>query len=231
MPSNNNFAFVSKWYAFGDIVDLEERLCLGDRLEFDRNGLYAHWGIYVGRYKWMEHAVVHFGIFEGGAAFSKKKTSGSASSASQKPEILADAIGRILDGDKVRINNSRDNQVEPLDPDDLIEEAKKMHRDKTPIDYRLLSSNCEHFVNLCRYNRPHSEQIPPGVEMILNIWNFLRYNIPHSVQISRGVEMVLNIWNFFRYNIPDREQVSPIAKLVLIEAALVVFAVKISPDA
>ncbi|XP_038061847.1 phospholipase A and acyltransferase 3-like [Patiria miniata] len=160
MAKKNNFGIVGDWHlpSFPDITALEDELCPGDRLEFDF-GIYAHWGIYVGRYQDMRHAVIHFGMFEKRATFSKKKISGSAFAAGQKPEIRADTIGMILGGSgKVRINNSRDLKVEHLDPDVIIETATTMHRDKTPIDYNLIENNCEHFVNLCRYDKPHSQQ-------------------------------------------------------------------------
>ncbi|XP_038061949.1 phospholipase A and acyltransferase 3-like [Patiria miniata] len=156
----NNFGVIGAWHkpSLSDIRALEDELCPGDRLEID-NGIYAHWGIYVGRYQHMEHAVIHFGMFDKRAAFSKKKISGSAFAAGQKPEIRANTIGKILGGsDKVRINNSRDEQVKPLDPDVIIKVAKELHQNKTPINYDLFNYNCEHFVNLCRYDKPHSDQ-------------------------------------------------------------------------
>ncbi|XP_038047603.1 phospholipase A and acyltransferase 1-like [Patiria miniata] len=162
MANNNNIELVSNWHLPSppDIMELEDKVCLGDRLEFDRaGGLYAHWGIYVGRYHHMKHAVIHFGMFEGGPAFSKKKISGSASSASQKPEIRADTIWMILGGSgKVRINNSRDSERQLRSSEAISEKAKKMHRDNKGIKYDFLDNNCEHFVNLCRYGKPHSSQ-------------------------------------------------------------------------
>ncbi|XP_038061859.1 phospholipase A and acyltransferase 3-like [Patiria miniata] len=160
MASNNNYGIEGKWYTSADIKDLEDEVSLGDRVEFDRGGVCAHWGIFVGPYQDMRHAVIHFGIFEGGSEFVKKKAIGIPHAASKKPEILADTIGKILGGSgRVRINNSRDYKEKPLDPGDIIEIAKTMHRDQTPIDYNLVHSNCEHFVNICRYNDPHSDQI------------------------------------------------------------------------
>ncbi|XP_038061974.1 phospholipase A and acyltransferase 2-like [Patiria miniata] len=146
-----------------DIKDVERKLGVGDRLEFNR-GLYAHWGMYVGRFQGMRHAVVHFGVFEKGLECPKKKKSGRAFAASQKPEIRADTIGKILGGSgEVRINNTRDNEVEPLRPNDIIEKTKSNLRDKTPTAYNLYGNNCEHFVNRCRYGTPHSEQLcSPG---------------------------------------------------------------------
>ncbi|XP_038061872.1 phospholipase A and acyltransferase 4-like [Patiria miniata] len=88
------------------------------------------------------------------------KTSGSAFSASQKLEILADTIGEILGtSGTVRINNSRDHDRQPLSPHAISEKAKKMYRDKAPIDYNLLGSNCEHYMNLSRCDYPTSAQI------------------------------------------------------------------------
>ncbi|XP_038054224.1 phospholipase A and acyltransferase 2-like [Patiria miniata] len=167
MASNNNYGVVGYWHepSFPDIKALEGDLCLGDRVEFRRDVGYAHWGIYVGQYRGMRHAVIHFGMFEGGPEFSKKKAMGIPSAASEKPEIRADTIGMIFGGSgRARINNSRDHQEKPLDPGVIIETAKKMHRDKTPIDYNLFSSNCEHFVNLCRYSHPHSDQITAALQ-------------------------------------------------------------------
>ncbi|XP_038058816.1 phospholipase A and acyltransferase 1-like [Patiria miniata] len=153
---------VGKWRKPGDINAFENEVQSGDRLEFQRRwfSCYSHWGIYVGKYEGMEHAVVHCSVTEGGWTFFKEKTSGSASSASQKPKILADTIGNILNGSGwVRFNNSKDKNIQPLFPGDISEKAKKMHRDETPIDYNLIKRNCEHFVNLCRYDKAFSEQV------------------------------------------------------------------------
>ncbi|XP_038061918.1 phospholipase A and acyltransferase 4-like [Patiria miniata] len=181
----NSFGNKGQWYTSKNITDLEDEVCPGDRLEFGHH-LYAHWGIYVGRYHDEEHAVIHFSIPAGGSAFSKKKISGSAFAAGQKPEIRADTIRKILGGSgKVRINNSRDHTVKHLDPDEIIGLAKKMHRDKTPIDYHLLESNCEHFVNICRYDELHSAQ----AEAVRTAGHLTR----------RGVAMILCIIQIGKY--------------------------------
>ncbi|XP_038061941.1 phospholipase A and acyltransferase 3-like [Patiria miniata] len=150
---------------------LEDEVYIGDRLEFNRV-MYSHWGIYVGEYENEKHAVIHFGMFEGGAAFSKKKISGSASSASRKPEIRADPIRKVLGNfGLVRINNIRDKIVKCLDLGVIIRVATEMHRDEKPINYNLFERNCEHFVNLCRYGKAHSEQVDAGKETLLTaIW-------------------------------------------------------------
>ncbi|XP_038066415.1 phospholipase A and acyltransferase 4-like [Patiria miniata] len=169
IAGNDNCEIVGNWNSPlpWDIKEFEDRLRPGDRLEFHR-GVYEHWGIYVGEYEGMKHAVIHFGMFEGGSAFSKKKAFGSSSAASQKPEIRADTIAQILGSCsmKVRINNSRDKEVEPLDLDVIIGVAKIMHRQNTPREYSLFSNNCEHFVNLCRYGEPYSAQ---AVEAVLTV--------------------------------------------------------------
>ncbi|XP_038054896.1 uncharacterized protein LOC119727101 [Patiria miniata] len=195
-----NFGIEGKRYTSKNIADLEDEVCPGDRLEFG-HALHSHWGIYVGRYNDKEHAVIHFSISGGWSSFSKKKTSSSAFAASQKPEILADQIGKILGASgRVRINNSRDQTVQPLNPYDIIRSAKKMHRVKTPIDYDLLDNNCEHFVNLCRYNKPHSEQAEAvqttGENVILFILGFtgLLIVLYLSYPKLRGIQQQLSWW-------------------------------------
>ncbi|XP_022111520.1 HRAS-like suppressor 3 isoform X2 [Acanthaster planci] len=167
MASNNHFGMVGRWHEPNaqDMNDLERTVLPGDRLEFSRAGeWYAHWGIYVGEYNGMEHAVIHFGMFEGGAAFSKKKTSGSAVSANSKPEVRADSIRAVLGTlGKVRINNSMDKAKTPLSADAVVRRAKKMHRERVAVDYNLIKSNCEHFVNLCRYDNPSSDQVDAAI--------------------------------------------------------------------
>ncbi|XP_022108916.1 HRAS-like suppressor 2 [Acanthaster planci] len=161
MASKSHKGTIGAWYEADDhdFRELEQKVRRGDRLEFDR-GKYAHWGIYVGDYHGMEHVVIHFGKFKGGAASSEENTSGSAVSASSKPEIRADSIRAVLGtSSKVRINNSMDKAKTPLSADVVAERAKKMHRERVAIDYNLIKSNCEHFVNRCRYNYPTSYQV------------------------------------------------------------------------
>ena len=162
MAGNSHLGKVGRWHkpSSQDLNALEMTVLPGDRLEFSRAGdLYSHWGIYVGAYNGIEHAVIDFGMFEGGVAFSKKKASGSAVSAGTKPEIRANSIREVLGtSGKVRINNSKDKEQMPLSDKDIVQRAKKMHRQQVQIDYNLLQSNCEHFVNLCRYDKPTSDQ-------------------------------------------------------------------------
>ncbi|XP_038060107.1 phospholipase A and acyltransferase 1-like [Patiria miniata] len=159
----NNGKGVCDWYKPSptDITALKAKLYPGDRLEFTNSpdGLwYCHWGIYVGPYQGEKHAVIHFGIFEGGKRFARKKLSGRANAAPQKPEIRADTIEKILGGScKVRINNFRDTLKQHQDTDCIIQQAKDMHQyeGQTTV-YDLVDSNCEHFVNLCRYGEHHT---------------------------------------------------------------------------
>ncbi|XP_038061833.1 phospholipase A and acyltransferase 3-like [Patiria miniata] len=170
MATKNNYGIKGNWResSFPDINALEDELCHGDRLEFNR-GLYSHWGIHVGEYEGMEHAVIHFGKFERGPVFLRFR-----SAVSEKTEIRADTIGQIIGGSgRVRINNSRDNKEEPLDTGNIIGTAMKMHRDETPIVYNLFSKNCEHFVNLCRYGHPHSDQITAALQTAWNLGQYL----------------------------------------------------------
>ncbi|XP_022108931.1 phospholipid-metabolizing enzyme A-C1-like [Acanthaster planci] len=169
MASNNHFGMVGRWYEPNsqDLNALEKTVLQGDRLEFSRDDLYSHWGIYVGRYRGIEHAVIHFGMFEGGAAFSKKKTSGSAVSARTKPKVRADSIREVLGtSGKVRINNSKDKEKDPLSVAVIVDSATEMHREQVEIDYDLFESNCEHFVNFCRYDHAVSDQADAAKDVV-----------------------------------------------------------------
>ncbi|XP_038065784.1 phospholipase A and acyltransferase 2-like [Patiria miniata] len=161
MASYNNYEIVSDWFTSENINDLECKLCVGDRLEFTSHHTDAHWGIYVGQYQGIRHTVIHCGLLEREVVL-----------ANQKPEIRADTIGRILvSSGKVRINNSSDTDQTANDSQLIMEIAKKMHLDKTPSDYNLLSENCEHFANYCRYGAPSIEQAASAVG---TFWSFLR---------------------------------------------------------
>ncbi|XP_038062499.1 uncharacterized protein LOC119732990 [Patiria miniata] len=195
----NKCWLVSDWYTSAEIEDLNDKVYLGDILEFRRRswvGRHPRWGIYVGRYQDMKHVVIYFSILEGEARLM-------SSFASQKPEIGADTIGNVLGGyGKVRINNSRDKYQNPSDPLSIVETAKKMHQDKTQDEYKLFGNNYEHFVNNCRYRDSPIKQVPstPGTG------SFLDYAEPVTEEhkTSRHLRMVLNEVN---KNLPKREQV------------------------
>ncbi|KAK3084841.1 hypothetical protein FSP39_020013 [Pinctada imbricata] len=127
----------------------------GDMLEFNR-GAYSHWGIYLGLGR-----VVHPQIPPQTAGKDCLSTCCSAMSgqAVNKALVQEDDLKTASNGGLVRVNNMYDGKQTPLDQAKILETAKQRLGDKK---YNLLTNNCEHFANECRYGIPQSSQLTLG---------------------------------------------------------------------
>jgi hypothetical protein len=67
-------------------------------------------------------------------------------------EVRIDHFWNVVSGSYVYINNSKDAKSKPLEPNEIVKRAKE---NLGPHDYNVLTNNCEHFVNECRYGDGH----------------------------------------------------------------------------
>ncbi|XP_013063866.2 phospholipase A and acyltransferase 2-like [Biomphalaria glabrata] len=138
-------------------LEVLQRLKLGDRVRFDR-GFYSHWGIHIGRGKIVHlagrgndgiNANVHIGysFSIAGVQFSKA-------------EICIEDFWSVVDDSKAYIDNSLDSKLEAYDPFTVVSNATQRLGE---VGYNLIYSNCEHFVNWCRYGKCKSDQVENAV--------------------------------------------------------------------
>ena len=61
-----------------------------------------------------------------------------------------------------RVNNleeaATEKELQPLDPDEIVERARGFLRQNLIENYYLFTKNCEHFATMCRYEEGFSQQ-------------------------------------------------------------------------
>ncbi|GFO00259.1 group XVI phospholipase a2-like protein [Plakobranchus ocellatus] len=123
----------------------------GSLLEIDQ-GNYKHWAIYIG-----DRKVCHLTVeaVMGGPSF----TASLACLKTNKGKILVQLFRDMLAGETppVFVNNSRDSKWTPRSAEDIVTSALSYAGQK--VRYDLVTFNCEHFANECRYGIKASLQV------------------------------------------------------------------------
>uniref|UniRef100_A0A7E4ULG1 LRAT domain-containing protein n=2 Tax=Panagrellus redivivus TaxID=6233 RepID=A0A7E4ULG1_PANRE len=131
---------------------------VGDRLEFHRQlrpGVsYTHWAIYIGFID-NEHYAIHLSTEYSDFGDKNVEIHSKITLQGSSAHVRCDAVMRIADDCKCRINNDMDRHCQPFPPRIVVERAL-IRLGET--GYRLLSNNCEHFVNEIRYGSKESTQ-------------------------------------------------------------------------
>ncbi|XP_051774252.1 phospholipase A and acyltransferase 3-like [Ctenopharyngodon idella] len=125
----------------------------GDLIEIFR-GTYQHWAIYVG-----EGYVIHL------APPSEHAQAGAYSMMSvlcDKATVKKEELYKVVGNDEYRTNNLLDDKYEPRPIQDILRDAHSFLGQERP--YCVFSENCEHFVTVLRYGKPHSRQVRKAVE-------------------------------------------------------------------
>ncbi|CAG5130583.1 unnamed protein product [Candidula unifasciata] len=115
----------------------------GDRVEFERT-FYSHWGIYIG-----DGEIIHVKGNKG-----------------EKAEVKRESFWNAVKDGLAKKNNSKDADWRPLEPEDIVERAKWLIG---KWEYDVVSENCEHLVNWCRYDVKVSEQVDNFIENMLKL--------------------------------------------------------------
>ena len=110
----------------------------GDIIYTDR-GLYKHYGVYIGHGQ-----VIHF-----------SGTNGHETDAA-KADIIQTSVKDFLKDDSLFIQDDKGKR--PLPVNEIIQRAKS-RLGKYKGTYNLVSNNCEHFANWCRYGSNESQQV------------------------------------------------------------------------
>ncbi|KAM9657958.1 phospholipase A and acyltransferase 2-like isoform 1-T1 [Trichechus inunguis] len=135
-----------------------DRPTLGDLIEIFRTG-YEHWAIYVG-----DGYVIHLAPpseFAGAGVASIM--SALMDKAIVKKELLSVVVGQ----DGYRINNKHDDRYSPLPRNKIVKRAEELVGREVP--YKLISGNCEHFVNELRYGVSRSDQVSDAVTIVSEV--------------------------------------------------------------
>ncbi|XP_012946933.1 phospholipase A and acyltransferase 3 [Aplysia californica] len=124
----------------------------GDRVEFKR-GVFSHWGLYIG-----DEKIIHVTGPE-----------------PEQAEVRIDKFLDVVQDGRAEKNNSKDEEWNPLAVGEIIKRAKQR---LGKVQYSLLSNNCEHFVNWCRYGKSESDQVN-------KVMNTLFFPLPYSSLTSQ----------------------------------------------
>uniref|UniRef100_A0A0B7AVC6 LRAT domain-containing protein n=1 Tax=Arion vulgaris TaxID=1028688 RepID=A0A0B7AVC6_9EUPU len=128
-------------------------LAIGDLIEFPR-GLYSHWAVYLG-----DEKVAHLaGIDNDGVNGDIKPEYMFTISGIKynKAKVCIDNFWDVVLDSKACKNNKKDNKWRPLDPKKVVNNALTKLGE---VGYNIFYSNCEHFVNWCRYGISKSDQV------------------------------------------------------------------------
>ena len=127
-------------------LHLLEILELGDLVEYKRE-IYSHWAVYIGNGK-----IIHL------SGPDERKVSGIgllSANVTNLAEIRIDHFLDVIKNSYAYRNNSKDNEFTPLPSDQILTRALS----KIGCHYYdLLTFNCEHFANYCRYDLKFSDQ-------------------------------------------------------------------------
>ncbi|XP_055897414.1 phospholipase A and acyltransferase 2-like [Biomphalaria glabrata] len=127
-------------------------LRLGDRVEFKRV-VYSHWGIYIGQGK-----IIHLAAHDNAEVKANSNSTHLFSIGGKlfkKAFVRIDDFWKVVGEDKAIINNSLDKKLRALSPEDIVQQAMKKIGE---VGYNVITANCEHFTNWCRYGESKSEQ-------------------------------------------------------------------------
>ncbi|KAK2887800.1 hypothetical protein Q8A67_016028 [Cirrhinus molitorella] len=129
-----------------------KKMACGDLIEINR-GIYNHWSIYVGN-GYVIHLVPPSEHADAGSSSVKSVLHNKAI---VRKEPLKDVVGN----DEYNVRNLLDEQCEPRPITDILQDAEKLVGKELPYD--LATRNCEHFITMLRYGKPHSQQVQDAV--------------------------------------------------------------------
>ena len=137
---------------YDDPDRLDPHPLAGDKIQFERNLIHLLFiGIPV-----PGAAYKHVGIADGEGGIYH--LSGEVEGGLELNIIWKhNKIAGVARGDRIRINNSEDNEIKPLKQREIIRRCKRALK-KGVGEYHILNNNCEHVANQMRYGRPRSKQ-------------------------------------------------------------------------
>ncbi|XP_055522118.1 phospholipase A and acyltransferase 3-like [Leucoraja erinacea] len=119
----------------------------GDLIEIPRKGGYKDWALYMG-----DGDVVHL-TSDGASRDTSTRFSRSEGIGVIKREPLDEVVGN----NSWKVNNGSDGMWNPFPVDKIIKKVNEMIGCR--VRYKVLSANCEHFVNSLRYGIDISFQV------------------------------------------------------------------------
>ncbi|XP_015194301.1 phospholipase A and acyltransferase 3-like [Lepisosteus oculatus] len=128
----------------------------GDLIEIFRLG-YQHWALYVGN-----GYIVHL------APPSEVAGAGPSSMMSltcDKAVVKRERLRRVAGDDRFRVNNALDRKRRPRPAYEIVKDAESLVGKW--LEYSVVTSNCEHFVNELRYGTAESLQVQDTVTAVV----------------------------------------------------------------
>ena len=113
-----------------------------------KNGAYLHYGVYVG-----DNQVIHF-------SYHKNETINDT-------RIIKTSLQEFADGDTVYIENEQKSVIQNTN-EECAQKAEMMI-EAYKHQYNLAFNNCEHFVNLCKYNQKESKQVSKCIQSATSV--------------------------------------------------------------
>ncbi|KAL3044747.1 phospholipase A and acyltransferase 3-like [Trematomus bernacchii] len=129
---------------------------VGDLIEIHR-GTYQHWAVYVG-----DGFIVHL------APPSEVAGAGASSIMSvlyEKALVKKEELWDVVETNEWKINNSLDEEYEPLPAEVIVRVACAMVGEELP--YCVFRGNCEHFATELRYGKAESRQVRKAGQTVM----------------------------------------------------------------
>ncbi|XP_033763534.1 phospholipase A and acyltransferase 4-like [Pecten maximus] len=126
----------------------------GDLVEFSRQGMHSHWGVYIGNQQ-----IVHLTGVDGAGTMDASAPGSSFSISGvifPKACVMIEDFFKVANGCIARRNNGKDSEFSPLHPSEIVRKAMEMIGN---IGYNILWYNCEHFATFLRYGKKFSGQV------------------------------------------------------------------------
>lgn len=156
--------------------------------------LYFHYGVYVGN-----NQVIHFNDPN-----PDKKSKFQAC-------IIRTSLKEFADGDIVFIEPD-DESIPHNTKRQTAQKAEQLYLDSTK-NYNLALNNCEHFANLCRYNKKKSSQVSKFLKIILPS---VLINVPRVMPLPPYIKIPASVLSLFanhflsnRGKVAHLKQISP----------------------
>uniref|UniRef100_A0A0N5BZ15 LRAT domain-containing protein n=1 Tax=Strongyloides papillosus TaxID=174720 RepID=A0A0N5BZ15_STREA len=193
-----NHSVVTPWTSAENLV---KQLHIGDcvevrRVRENKTQIATHWVVYMGLYNEI-HLVGHIsGCDNNRPSLLNNLFSSDTSSDGNKSPVGIENFLDIFGNDETRINNLMDKYCEPLPGEDIYERFKNRIDDN---EYSAVTTNCEYFAKLARYDIDISEQVNVGNDIMIGMKTlFISKSLLRASGASLMGYLALETYDFFK---------------------------------
>lgn len=156
-----NRGLCTRWFRQSELDEFYKVLKVGDRVEFHR-GLYSHWAICIREARairrgldsyWTDRIEKACPDVTDAHVVHRLRANPSDGSEYGETNVVVAKLSDVVGPNKVRINNARDTQWNPLTQENIAKFAFNAVDHPFFTGYHLLNRNCHHFVDQCRYGK------------------------------------------------------------------------------